>query len=98
MDDLSNNFPGCKMTNEEIRDVIRKILKIENAYFCYKCYAFLSIDSVPNNAEICKECYQFYCKECSHLFYCPSTVHEINPYKCIQCIECREFYQKSKLK
>lgn len=92
MDDLTRNFPNCTLSVEEIRDTIRKVLRLEEGYFCYKCFKLLSLDTMPKDAELCKLCYQFYCKDCSKLFYPEPTVREISPYKCIQCSETRRFY------
>lgn len=96
MDDLSHNFPDCKLSTEEIRDTIRKILQIEEGYFCYKCFRLVGLGVTPKNADLCTGCYQFYCRDCAKLLYSDAEKQEvtlsqkISPNRCIQCIEIRK--------
>lgn len=86
MDDMSRKFVGCILPTEEIRDAIRKILKIEDAYFCYKCFKLLGINAPSKEAKMCGKCYQFYCEPCAKLFY---FNNEFSSNKCIQCLDLR---------
>lgn len=91
MDDLTRIFPGCILGTEELRERIRKLMGIEDGYCCYKCFRLLGLHTMPKDAELCKICYQFYCKDCAKLLYSDPAKHEIDPYRCIQCIETRRF-------
>ena len=90
MDNLQTKFVGCKFSTEEIRDVIRTVLKLENGYFCFCCFKFLSVDTLPKNCGLCKVCYQYYCGECTKLFVSPER-DDIDPYRCLQCVESRRY-------
>lgn len=90
MDDLTNCFPNCTLTTEEIRETIRKVLGMTEDqggiyYFCYKCFRYLGINTPKGNC--CRRCYQFYCKQCSIPLSIDRTGQVIDPTKCIQCLD-----------
>lgn len=87
MEDLTKIF-NKNLTTEEIRELIKYSLKMtDEDYFCYKCFKFLGRRKV--NAELCKICYQYYCEKCAPMLYKNSLSKEIDPYKCLQCLETR---------
>lgn len=92
MEDLNRHFPGCTLSTENLRKVIRKCIGMNNNdYFCYKCFKFLGLGiGIPKNSLLCKGCYQFYCKDCG-LKYKGRNDMEIDPNICIQCVDTKRF-------
>lgn len=90
MNDLTSYFPGVTLNTEEIRSVIRNVTgMLENQneifYFCYKCFKYIGVNK-PSGL-LCKVCFQFYCKDCSLLLSVNRGSKEIDPKRCLQCLE-----------
>jgi hypothetical protein len=86
MEDLTKHFPGCKMTTEQIRETIRKILGIDpySHFFCYRC--FKHVGETSTTAICCAICFQPYCDYCAK-FYVGAGTSGIDSSKCGQCAE-----------
>lgn len=92
MEDLTKYFPGCTLSNLEIRESIRKILAVEpfTAFYCYRCFCH-----VNKRAGYCHICYQPYCDSCieGYLTGPGSSPTGIDPAKCIQCVDNNSTFQ-----
>lgn len=84
MNNLTLKFPGCKLSNEELRETIRRIVG-EEQFFCLKCFRI-----VPYDADKCEVCYQTYCNDCSPAF---KTNNKIDFKKCLECEDNRKFLE-----
>jgi hypothetical protein len=90
MDDLTKYFPNTDLTTEEIRFIILSILKTDrDDLFCFKCFKLIHNKPLPK--QICGYCFRVYCNNCSILFKFPER-EEIDPNKCIQCLDTRQYY------
>lgn len=94
MNDLTESFPGCKLTTAELRETIRSITQMPDSgdsvyYFCYRCFKYLGVNnpSSAGGAVCCKVCYQFYCHNCAIGVSVFGAGKEIDSKKCLQCIE-----------
>lgn len=94
MEDITDKFSGCKQTTEELRNTIKNILGLDDAYFCHKCFLFLGVEYLPKNALTCEKCFQSYCERCGNTM--TGTDKKINPGRCIQCYENEQFLRLSK--
>jgi hypothetical protein len=85
MEDLRLYFPGCKLTSQEIRENIKKILGLEDFEICYMCFKY--VGRFKTNSH-CGKCYQTYCEKCTQgLVYQEPGKKGINPGRCPQCLE-----------
>lgn len=88
MDNLKRFFPECKLSNEEIREVIKQIVGLDDIDICYKCCKYIGKSNKNSN---CKSCFQVYCESCTSLLICHEPIkarnREIDTAKCPQCKE-----------
>jgi hypothetical protein len=90
-------FLDCTLTEGEIRERIRNILKMpDGEYLCHACFCFVGKNY--NEEQICPDCYEMYCAICTEKFKYSKT-GRIDATRCPNCIANKQFaikYIKSK--